>query len=106
MGCEALKMDTLIIEKGYKLMMPSAFTPNNDGLNDVFKPSHENIIQTTIQIYNKYGALVYQSNELDAEWNGDLKEVPLPQDSYLYVIEYVAESGVARTERGRLSLLR
>ena len=105
-GCEALKMDTLIIEKGYKLMMPSAFTPNNDGLNDVFKPSHENIIQTTIQIYNKYGALVYQSNELDAEWNGDLKEVPLPQDSYLYVIEYVAESGVARTERGRLSLLR
>ena len=105
-GCEALKMDTLIIEKGYKLMMPSAFTPNNDGLNDVFKPSHENIIQTTIQIYNKYGALVYQSKELDAEWNGDLKEVPLPQDSYLYVIEYVAESGVARTERGRLSLLR
>ena len=55
---------------------------------------------------NKYGALVYQSNELDAEWKGDLKEVPLPQDSYLYVIEYVAESGVARTERGRLSLLR
>ena len=92
-------MDTLLIEKGYKLTMPSAFTPNNDGLNDVFKPSHDNIIQTTIQIYNKYGALVYESSELEAEWDGNLKDVPLPQDSYLYVIEYVAESGVARTER-------
>ena len=105
-GCEAIKTDTLIIEKGYKLMMPSAFTPNNDALNDVFKASHENIIQTTLQLYNKYGALVFESTDLNAEWNGDLKDTPLPQDSYLYVIEYVAESGVARTERGRFTLLR
>ena len=105
-GCEAIKIDTLIIEKGYKLTMPSAFTPNGDALNDVFKASHENIIQTTLQLYNKYGALVFESTDLNAEWNGDLKDTPLPQDSYLYVIEYVAESGVARTERGRFTLLR
>jgi gliding motility-associated-like protein len=105
-GCEAIKMDTLIIEKGYKLTMPSAFTPNDDGLNDVFTASHENIIRTSLQVYNKYGALVFESNVLNAEWNGELKEVPLPQDSYLYVIEYVAESGIARTERGRFTLLR
>ena len=105
-GCEAIKIDTLIIEKGYKLTMPSAFTPNGDGLNDVFKSSHENIIQSSLQLYNKYGALVFESNELNAEWNGELKDVPLPQDSYLYVIEYIAESGVARTERGRFTLLR
>jgi gliding motility-associated-like protein len=105
-GCEAIKLDTLIIEKGYKLTMPSAFTPNDDGLNDVFTASHENIIRTSLQVYNKYGALVFESNVLNAEWNGELKEVPLPQDSYLYVIEYVAESGIARTERGRFTLLR
>ena len=105
-GCEAIKIDTLIVEKGYKLTMPSAFTPNEDGLNDVFTASHENIIRTNLQVYNKYGALVFESNVLNAEWNGELKEVPLPQDSYLYVIEYVAESGISRTQRGRFTLLR
>ena len=86
--------------------MPTAFTPTRDGLNDVFKASHENIIEIHLRIYNKYGSLVFESYDLDAQWDGTFNNDPLPQDTYLYVIEYVAESGVSRTEQGKFTLLR
>ena len=105
-GCEAVMTEMLDIEKGFRVTMPSAFTPNLDGLNDYFRPTLENIISMHLIVYNKYGSVVYETRDLDGEWDGSLDLVPLPQDSYLYEITYVAESGVARTSRGKVAMLR
>jgi len=105
-GCEAVTTEVLDIEKGFRVTVPSAFTPNLDGLNDYFRPTLENIISLHLIVYNKYGSVVYETRDLDGEWDGSLDLVPLPQDSYLYEITYVAESGVARTTRGKVAMLR
>jgi gliding motility-associated-like protein len=105
-GCEAVMTEMLDIEKGFRVTVPSAFTPNLDGLNDYFRPTLENIISLHLIVYNKYGSVVYETRDLDGEWDGSLDLVPLPQDSYLYEITYVAESGVARTSRGKVAMLR
>jgi len=105
-GCEAVMTEMLDIEKGFRVTMPSAFTPNLDGLNDYFRPTLENIISLHLIVYNKYGSVVFETRDLDGEWDGSLDLVPLPQDSYLYEITYVAESGVARTSRGKVAMLR
>ena len=105
-GCEAVTTEILDIEKGFRVIMPSAFTPNLDGLNDYFRPTLENIISMHLIIYNKYGSVIYETRALDGEWDGTLDLVPLPQDSYLYEITYVAESGVSRTSRGKVAMLR
>ena len=105
-GCEAVTTEMLDIEKGFRVTVPNAFTPNLDGLNDYFRPTLENIISLHLIVYNKYGSVVYETRDLDGEWDGSLDLVPLPQDSYLYEITYVAESGVARTTRGKVAMLR
>ena len=105
-GCEATSTETLNIEKGFRVSMPTAFTPNLDGLNDYFRPTLENIISIQLMVYNKYGSIVFETRDLDGEWDGNLDMVPLPQDSYLYEIIYVAESGVSRTSRGKVAMLR
>ena len=105
-GCESVKEDILLIEQGFKIVMPSAFTANNDGLNDFYRPSLENIIEIKLKIYDKYGSLVFASDNLDAEWAGDFNGVDLPQDTYLYQIDYVAQSGVSRSKNGKFAMLR
>ena len=101
-----MKEDILLIEQGFKIVMPSAFTANNDGLNDFYRPSLENIIEIKLKIYDKYGSLVFASDNLDAEWAGDFNGVDLPQDTYLYQIDYVAQSGVSRSKNGKFAMLR
>ena len=105
-GCEAVTTEILNIEKGFRVTVPTAFTPNLDGLNDYFRPTLENIISLSLIVYNKYGSVVFETRDLDGEWDGNLDLVPLPQDSYLYEITYVAESGVSRTSRGKVAMLR
>ena len=88
------------------MTVPSAFTPNQDGLNDYFRPTLENIVSMYLVIFNKYGSVVFETNDLDGEWDGSLNQIPLPQDSYLYEITYEAESGIFRTSRGKVAMLR
>mgnify|MGYP001326523118 CR=1 FL=1 len=105
-GCEAVSTQVLDVEKGFRVTVPSAFTPNQDGLNDYFRPTLENIVSMYLVIFNKYGSVVFETNDLDGEWDGSLNQIPLPQDSYLYEITYEAESGIFRTSRGKVAMLR
>lgn len=53
------------------LEMPNIFTPNSDSLNDYFKPIIiKNINELTIQIFNRWGEVVYESNDLSFKWDG------------------------------------
>ena len=101
-----MSTQVLDVEKGFRVTVPSAFTPNQDGLNDYFRPTLENIVSMYLVIFNKYGSVVFETNDLDGEWDGSLNQIPLPQDSYLYEITYEAESGIFRTSRGKVAMLR
>ncbi|WP_121355817.1 T9SS type B sorting domain-containing protein [Flavisolibacter nicotianae] len=73
------------------LFVPTAFTPNNDGLNDVFrvKPGCANIgLQDFhLRIFNRWGQLVFQSNDVSLGWNGRYKGKILA-GAYVYQIDY------------------
>ena len=67
---------TITIYPHYSSYFPSAFTPNNDGENDIFKPEHSGINSYIIRIYNKWGGLVYKGENMgwDGTQNGELVE--------------------------------
>ena len=99
-GCEAVSTQVLDVEKGFRVTVPSAFTPNQDGLNDYFRPTLENIVSMYLVIFNKYGSVVFETNDLDGEWDGSLNQIPLPQDGFARKIRVVplhAGSGAVRT---------
>ena len=84
---------------------PNAFTPNGDGMNDVFVYTSTLIEQLTLQIYNRWGELVFQTNQLDVGWDGTYQGSVAPQGTYLYKTEVVDQLGNRFVRQGRFVLL-
>ena len=75
-----------------ELFVPNAFTPNSDGLNDVFRPVFIGpATKFDFKIFNRWGQLVFQTNTPGKGWDGSLKSIPQPQDAYVFII--TAEGG-------------
>lgn len=85
-NCTATDQLTVKIQKPVKV--PNAFTPNNDGINDTWVlgnlPDYAN---ATVEIYNRYGQVVYRANAQSRPWDGTYKGAPLPVATYYYIID-------------------
>ena len=104
--------ETLTLPCACQFYVPNAFSPNQDGYNDVFLPNVSSVcgIQSyQIRIFNRWGGLVFESNNIQQGWDGKVKGSPAPQGAYFYTIQY-AEPGDGTPEvltlAGELALLR
>ncbi len=90
------------------LTVPNVFTPNGDGINDVFKPTAIGITQLHGQIFNRYGALIYEWNGPEGWWDG--RTAPAGQKvadgTYFYVITATGFDGEAFEEKGIVTMVR
>jgi len=108
-GCVAT--DTATITQKYvckpdAIGMPSAFSPNNDGLNDHIKPVSLNEI-SDFKIFNRWGELVFQSDASGIGWDGTYKGQPLKRGVYVYVAEGVCRfDGSPLMSTGDFTLIR
>jgi len=69
------------------LVVPNAFTPNGDGINDVWNiKALSDFPKCTVSVYNRYGSLVYQSKGYPQPWDGTFNGKPLPVGTYYYII--------------------
>ena len=84
------KKDSIIFTTGVcKLYIPSAFTPNGDGENDVFKSKFgENVTEYHLQLFNRYGELVFESTDKNKGWDGTYKGLAQAQGVYIWVINF------------------
>jgi gliding motility-associated-like protein len=101
--------DTIIFTRSQcKLYIPSAFTPNSDGKNDVFKVlGYENFSFFNFRIYNRWGAEVFISTVPEKGWNGRSKGQPQPAGVYVWVLEYKKKNGTgAFLQKGTVNLIR
>lgn len=78
---------------GNKILIPTAFTPNDDGTNDVWELStlagNGDLI---VEIYNRWGEIIFYSKGYAEPWNGNYyKSSPVPEGTYAYVIRMNAE---------------
>ena len=74
----------LALGLGISIHMPTAFTPNNDGLNDTFGVVGQGIDDFQLVIFDRWGNEVFASNTADARWDGHWNGQPLPQGAYSY----------------------
>lgn len=89
------------------VFFPTGFTPNGDGINDRFKPKYsEDLSQYTIRVYNRWGELVYQSNDINEGWNGYYKGLLQPLGVYVFVSEYRFGQEKILQASGNLTLLK
>ncbi len=88
------------------LFLPNAFSPNNDGINDEFKFSGNGIISLSLNIYNRKGALVYQTSDKNSSWDGkNSNGQDLPNGVYTYYINATYISGERMLKNGNITLI-
>lgn len=84
-----------------------AFTPNGDGINDKWLISSGNCLLTAeVNVYNRYGSLVYENSNYQNQWDGTYKGKPLPDGTYYYKIEYILLNGRKVYAKGDVTILR
>ena len=111
-GCSTIRTVTIIVlsracDEPF-IFFPNAFSPNNDGENDMLKlRANENFV-TDINwiVYNRWGEKVFEGNNLTDEWDGYFKGELVQPDVYGYCLRVTCTDGEEFVKRGNISILR
>jgi hypothetical protein len=106
-GCN--DKDSILVRpiNGPELYVPNAFTPNSDGLNDTFKPVYVGIRTLDyFRIYNRYGEIVFYTNNINEGWNGWYKGKQQPLASYVWECKAISITGNGIVKKGNVVLIR
>ncbi len=89
------------------LYVPSAFTPNSDGRNDLFKPLLFGRVQRYhFAVYNRWGTAIYQATDPQKGWDGKVAGRPLEAGVFVWTCTYQLEGGTVQTAKGTVTLVR
>jgi gliding motility-associated-like protein len=106
-GCRNIDSVKINIDYRDNLFVPSAFTPNGDGKNDVFRVS--NITFQKLQefrVFNRWGQEIFSTTDPQKGWDGSWKGVPQDMGVYQYLIKVAYPDGYIETYKGDVSLIR
>lgn len=89
-GANCVSADTVrvMIDYSSMLAMPNAFSPNNDGVNDFFRPKSRAVMAFSMQVFNRSGNLVFTTNDHRKGWDGNFNGEPQPMGTYVYIIKF------------------
>jgi gliding motility-associated-like protein len=90
-----------------RLTIPNAFSPNNDGINDVFRIQVQGYFKlNSLKIYNRYGQKIHETRDLNLPWDGRRNGSPLPVGTYYWVIEGIDMHNKLLLRTGSITLIR
>lgn len=105
-----ITVTVLCTEENY--FVPNTFSPNGDGMNDVFYPRGRGLARVqSMRIYNRWGTLVFDkrgfiANDPSSGWKGTIGTAAAPSDVYVYVVEFVCDNSEIVTFKGNVTLIR
>lgn len=106
-GCRDTAEIHIGVEYDPKTGMPNAFSPNGDGLNDVFRIGNIQYEKMTLfRVYNRYGQCVYDGKDPAKGWDGTFNNKPAPADAYYYHIKLTLPGGKQVEYKGDVTLIR
>ena len=101
-GCsDSISMD-YYVSYVYHLYIPNAFSPNSDNTNDAFRPKGIGAARYEMQIYNRWGQLIWESDDASAGWNGE----DAMQGYYMYIIKVYDYEGEPHIYSGVVYLIK
>ncbi len=110
-GCES--SDSVQVKVVYPpFEMPNAFTPNGDGVNEEIRPRGGNVVEYEYRVYNRWGELVFQTNDPQEGWDGTNQNgKPQPIGTYVYYIQAIViknetQKEEKKTLKGNITLIR
>ncbi|MEI6311227.1 MAG: gliding motility-associated C-terminal domain-containing protein [Bacteroidota bacterium] len=107
-GCIAYDTITVKLNASKcKMAIPSGFSPNGDGLNDKFRAiTNCNVKEFKLEIYNRYGEIVFSTNSIEDSWDGSFKEREQGINTFIYYIEGRYEDNENINYTGTITLIK
>ena len=88
------------------IWFPNAFTPDGDGLNDTFHPIGKGFETFSMQIFNRWGTMVFETSSPETGWDGTYKGSFCPEDTYVFKAFFEISAGKVRQVAGTITLQR
>lgn len=104
-GCSDTLVKTIKVNDNFSFYVPNSFTPNGDGINDIFQPKGVGVMKYAIEIFDRWGEKIFNSTIFETGWDGTYKGAPCKADIYIWKIELVNPSGKNLNYSGHVSLL-
>jgi gliding motility-associated-like protein len=112
MGCYDTIIKSIPVGEDYALFVPNTFTPNEDGVNDIFQPKGFGITQYNLEIFDRWGEKVFHTNDFSQGWDGkyhsksDVAYKVLPLGDYSWKIVAVSVFGHREERTGHVTLMK
>lgn len=103
-GCLATDVVTVILPG--TLFIPNTFTPNGDGYNDLFGAWGKDLSELELWIYNRWGELIWSTEQLSGRWDGTVNGTESPIDTYVWKVKATELAGRKHDRVGHVNLLR
>jgi gliding motility-associated-like protein len=105
-GCQSSDTLTVFVEEAFGFGIPNTFSPNGDGANDVLYVRGSNISRLNLQIYNRYGALVFETSSQSVGWDGTHNGRDVNPGVFGYILEVSQLDGTNKVVKGDITLVR
>jgi len=105
-GCSAKVCKTIRSEVQSLVDVPTGFSPNGDGTNDVLYVRGYNIEKMDFRVFNRWGELVFESQDINKGWDGTYKGKLQEMEAYAYILEVTFLDGTTANKKGNVTLLR
>lgn len=103
-SCIVVVTHTLTVEQHHRLFVPQAFTPNDDQINDLFEVKGTGIESYHISVFNRWGTLVFQSDNIEDPWDGTFNGAPVADGVYTYRIDVEPDYGDGYIKKGLINI--
>ena len=108
-GCYDTLLRPLVVGEDFGIYVPNAFTPNADGLNDVFQPKGFGVTKYELNIYDRWGERMFHTNTFEEGWDGTYHgrgNKICEESSYTWLINCTDVFGKAHEMKGHVTLFK
>jgi gliding motility-associated-like protein len=95
----------VIVIPAMSIYVPNAFTPNGDGMNDTWGVVGEAIEDFQLQVFNRWGQLVYETSNPNAHWDGTHLGDKVPMGTYVYKVTAMTSKGGRQSKEGQVNVV-
>jgi gliding motility-associated-like protein len=104
-GCPDTSQETVYVTE--IMQVPNVFTPNGDGVNDLFHITAGGMASYIVYIYDRWGTLIFESPSPNIDWNGkNVSGIDVAVGTYFYIIKATDYSGKSYNQTGVVELIR
>jgi gliding motility-associated-like protein len=105
-GCKDSTETSICFKDTVLVFIPSAFTPDGNNKNEIFLPIANGAVRYEFIVYNRWGQIVFRTEDAKQGWNGDYKGLPCPEGVYSYQLIYKGRKSMPQQQRGSIVLMR